>query len=399
MSSYISNIYVALLLFPFLSALLVLPYAIYQFRKYGSIPWWKTTLVFTFIFYLMCAYFMVILPLPADRDIYIASVQQPQLVPFKFLGEMAKAISLQPLSLCSWVAWLKDPAVYTVLFNFLLTAPFGAYLRYLFSRPWWQSMLAGFALALFFEVSQGSGLFGIYTHPYRLFDVDDLITNTSGVLLGYLVAIPLCHHLPSIDRVNALAIERAASRTSFTRRALAFLVDCILMGFVAGVLKAAWPVAFGNDAFGDLASQLVASAVVFMLMPCLIGSATPGHRLLKLRVVRPDGTPAPRYAVALRYFLLFWCFLLVPRAIAAMAPTVQSTEFASVESAQIAVSSLQAIVSLGSILWWLSIAIRAIRCAVGKGAFVMVNGLMTNTCVYSLEQIGRLEGERAERAS
>ena len=55
-------------------------------------------LVFTFIFYLMCAYFMVILPLPADRDIYIASVQQPQLVPFKFLDEIAKATSPHPLS-------------------------------------------------------------------------------------------------------------------------------------------------------------------------------------------------------------------------------------------------------------------------------------------------------------
>ena len=54
---------------------------------------------------------------------------------------------------------------------------------------------------------------------------------------------------------------------------------------------------------------------------------------------------------------------------------------------------------MGSILWWLSIVIRAIRCAVGRGSFVMVNGLMTNTRVYSVEQIARLEGGRFQRAS
>lgn len=66
MSTYINNVYVAALLFPFLSALLSIPYAIYQYRRYGSISLWKTFLVFSFIFYLLCAYFMVILPLAAS---------------------------------------------------------------------------------------------------------------------------------------------------------------------------------------------------------------------------------------------------------------------------------------------------------------------------------------------
>ena len=185
MSSYVSNVYAALLLFPFLAALLAVPYAVYEYRKYGSIPWWKTVLVFTMVFYLLCTYFMVILPLPADRDIYIASVQVPQLVPFSLVADIAAKTTLDPASPRSWIAWLRTPEVYTVLFNFLLAVPFGAYLRYLPRRPWRQALIARFGLALFFEVSQGTGLFGIYAHPYRLFDVDDLITNTTGAMLGY----------------------------------------------------------------------------------------------------------------------------------------------------------------------------------------------------------------------
>ena len=117
MSSYVSNVYAALLLFPFLAALLAVPYAVYEYRKYGSIPWWKTVLVFTMVFYLLCAYFMVILPLPADRDIYIASVQVPQLVPFSFVADIAAKTTLDPASPRSWIAWLRTPEVYTVLFT------------------------------------------------------------------------------------------------------------------------------------------------------------------------------------------------------------------------------------------------------------------------------------------
>ena len=30
-----------------------------------------------------------------------------------------------------------------------------------------------------------SGLYGIYPRPYRLFDVDDLLMNTLGAVVGY----------------------------------------------------------------------------------------------------------------------------------------------------------------------------------------------------------------------
>ena len=102
-------------------------------------------------------------------------------------------------------------------------------------------MLAGFGLSLFFEVSQITGLFGLYLHPYRLFDVDDLITNTAGTLLGNLLALPLCRFLPSMDEVEEQAIERGAAHTTFSRRLVAFAVDMAVTGAVLAVLRWALP--------------------------------------------------------------------------------------------------------------------------------------------------------------
>ena len=58
------------------------------------------------------------------------------------------------------------------------------------------------------------------------------------------------------------------------------------------------------------------------------------------------------------------------------------------------VTALQLFVSLAQGPWWLSVAIRALLCAVGKRPFVMANGLMTNTRAYSQEQTRRLASER-----
>ncbi len=114
MGTYISNVQTAVLLFPLLSALLSVPYAIYQYRSYGSISLWKTFLVFSFIFYLMCAYFMVILPLPADRSIVVPGAQHPQLVPFRFMRALESGAPLDPTSPASWIAFLRRPDMHGV---------------------------------------------------------------------------------------------------------------------------------------------------------------------------------------------------------------------------------------------------------------------------------------------
>ena len=382
--TYASNIQAALFIFPFIAALFTVPYLIFQYRKFGSVPWWKTFLVFSFIFYLLCAYFMVILPLPADRTAVVASAAHPQLVPFAFVGDVASHATLDPVSPASWLRWLRNPAVYVILFNLLLTAPFGGFLRYFFHRRWWQVLLAGFGLALFFETSQLTGLFGLYLHPYRLFDVDDLIINTSGAMLGFWVSIPLARFLPSIDRMNERAIEKGEHRTSFTRRLLAFGIDMLMVSAVSSLLGIVLPDAFWGAA-GDLTRQMLSTGIVFMLVPIATHGRTLGHLALKLRVVRPDGTSAPWYSYVLRYALLFWCFLLVPRWIAVLVPTPVAVSAGDADYA-VAAATLRVVVFLVQVIWFLTVLVRAVRSAFGR-PFVMLNGVMTNTRVMAEAQL------------
>ena len=62
--NYTLPIFLALVTFMFIAFVLSIPYMIYQYFKYGSIEIIKTLIFFSFIFYLISAYYLVILPLP-----------------------------------------------------------------------------------------------------------------------------------------------------------------------------------------------------------------------------------------------------------------------------------------------------------------------------------------------
>lgn len=53
------------------------------------------------------------------------------------------------------------------------------------TRSWRSAFLLAFGLTAFIEFAQLSALFGIYPCRYRYFEVDDLILNSSGTLLGF----------------------------------------------------------------------------------------------------------------------------------------------------------------------------------------------------------------------
>lgn len=395
MSSYVNNVVVAALLFPLIAAVLSLPYAIYQYRRFGSISGWKTFLVFSLIFYLICAYFMVILPLPADRTAFYANAAHPQLNPFYALDIMAPALGrLDVTSPGSWLAFLKNPTVYTTLFNVLLTLPFGVYLRYLFDRPWWQALLAGFGLSLFFEISQVTGLFGLYAHPYRLFDVDDLITNTTGTVLGSLVAIPLCHFLPSIDEVEERALERGAAHTSFSRRLVAFVIDMVVCSLALAVLRFAFPGA-DDTAPGHIGLLMAATGITFMLVPIVTRGQTVGHAIVRLRVVRPDGSSARWWSYVVRYGLLFWAFLLLPTWVATLFPSSSSPLMLLGDEVSIGAEGITIVLMSVYGVWLTTVAVRAVLSAF-KRPFVMLNGVISNTRVMSVAQADRLRAARNE---
>lgn len=404
MNVYVSNIILAAIAFPLLAFAITLPYLIYQYRKFGSVPWLHTLIVYSFVFYLLCAYFLVLLPLPENRAAVVPYAQTPQLIPFNFVREFLAGTPFSASDPSTWLATLRDPSVYEALFNVFLLVPLGMYLRYYFRRTWWQTLLIGFLVTLSFELTQLTGIWGIYAHPYRLFDVDDLILNTFGAMVGFWMVGPAMHVLPDIRLVNEEARE-AGVRASATQRALSFGIDFVLAQAAAGVLTAIAGLAGARDAleaagswgFAVQAAELVALAALFVIVPALDRGQTLGQRLLKLRIVRSDASPARWYHILARYGLLY-LFATVPFALLFGVLGLDSSKAGEMNAITAFAAEHQAAVIWIWIAfmaaWGISLVVRAARAAVRKRPFVMLNGLLSNTRVMTVEGVER---ERARR--
>lgn len=377
MRNFVYDIQLGFLAFPLVALLLALPYALYQYRRFGAISIWKTFVVFTFILYCMCAVSLIVFPLPKDPSQIVEIAQTPQLQPFHFVEQIRETTDFSWADRSTWGPTLKARAAYEAYFNVLLTVPLGAYLCYLFRCRWWMALLIGMATTLLFETSQLTGLFGIYDHPYRLFDVDDLILNTTGTMLGFWLMIPLAWALPSMDEVNEQARERGSSRVSLTRRVLAAVVD---LAVLAVLFVLAWIMFSPTDAqiakalavdpsragaktlafrfigglFADPMTALLLAlgigAVLFAVIPMASKGRTIGKALVGIRIVKADGGDAPAWGYWVRY-LASALFLLIPVALVLLAPE---------EIEGVSNNTLFQIVGLVVVVWALTIVARVI---------------------------------------
>ncbi|WP_210530257.1 VanZ family protein [Rubellimicrobium arenae] len=104
----------------------------------------------------------------------------PNLHPFSFLGYLIHGWRRAP----DLGAWLAQGQLLSVAMNFVLCAVIGALLprhRIGFGT----ALLLGCGLSLAVELTQLTGIWGLYPCAYRKFDVDDLILNILGVAAGY----------------------------------------------------------------------------------------------------------------------------------------------------------------------------------------------------------------------
>lgn len=378
---YIDNALMGALSLPFIAIALTLPYLVYQYARFGAVSLRKTVMVLVFLFYLICMFYQVILPLPADRSALVPYAQHPQMDPYGVWHDLkvaAASVGLGSSSgLRTWVMFLKQPDVYQAFFNVLLTIPFGFMLRYFFKRGILFALVAGFALTLFFETTQLTGLWGLYEHPYRLFDVCDLELNTLGSVVGSVLAIPLVYLLPDLDAANAHSIERGLARVSLTRRLVAFLIDAVLTFVGALGLYAAIHGIVGSESFAFdeyhllplLLDAVLSSFVFFMLVPTLTKGQTLGQKLVGLYIVCLDGRRPGFVNYLVRYGVLIWGCMLLPLVIGLLTP--QTIEGISGENW---IQTLNMVYGL----WIASILVRGIVSFFGR-PLVLLNGVMSNT--------------------
>ena len=92
--TYLLAIKTAVILFPLLAFLITGPFILYQYHKYTSISPLKTLIIYSFIFYLLCAYFLVILPLPSKNSVINNPDWMIQMIPFHFIVDLIKENAL-----------------------------------------------------------------------------------------------------------------------------------------------------------------------------------------------------------------------------------------------------------------------------------------------------------------
>lgn len=297
-ATYLVPVRTALILFPLLVLAVMLPAAFVSYRRRGRAGGWQTVVFYTFLFYLLAIATQTVLPLPTDPGYCAAHsyASSPQLRPFYFV----EVVSQRARGHWSPGALLHNPAVWTTALNVVMLAPLGFYVRYAQRMRLVPAALIGFGVSLFFELTQLTGLWFVYPCPYRLFSVDDLLLNTAGVVVGWLLAGPLGRLLPSAEPEHD---SRYAAKVTFTRRLFALATDLLgfaaLLGFLFGLLTL-----FGEDLRHRDAPVAILAVVWFVVLPAVTGS-TPGKRAMLLRVARRGGRRAGPVALLVRNGVLF----------------------------------------------------------------------------------------------
>ncbi len=307
MSVYKIPITTAFVFFPLIAFIFTLPFLIYQYRKYGSIPFLRSAIFYSFILYLLCMYFLVILPLPSIEEVKKLTTPTTQLIPFDFMRDILN-ISFNWKNISSYLDLIQSPAFYIAAFNILLTVPFGIYLRYYFECKWYKALILGFLLSLFFELTQLSGLYGIYPRPYRLFDVDDLILNTTGTMLGFLITPLIAIILPTRKELDEKSFKKG-KRVTFFRRALSYMIDFFFLIITFLIIK----ILLHNTVFSEYAS-IITIIFYYLIIPLVTNGKTFGKMILKLQVVakQPKFTNfkvSSRYILS--YILFYYQFIII----------------------------------------------------------------------------------------
>ena len=307
MAIYSTSILTAIIVLLFIGFFTAVPWAIHSYRKYGFLSFWTSFVMFSFIFYALSAYFLVILPLPEVRDtcaIQSLDTQHYQLIPFYFIYEILQGSYIVWSDPSTYINFVRHSSFLPAFLNLLILLPLGVYMKYFRGKTMTvkRMFIVGFSVSLFFETTQITGLYGIYTCPYRLFNVDDLILNTLGSVIGFLIAPIILALLPSQEQV--LEKSNRVFKEGVVRplpQLLAILVDYIVVRLIVSTFFN------GDDPVVNLLSMTLGLFVLQFLVPLITKGSTLGTKILRFRMRKV--VPEKTWGTAL---LKRWFALMAP---------------------------------------------------------------------------------------
>ena len=302
---YINVILTAIFVFPVLAFFITLPYIIYNYNKFGSILFIRTLLIYLFILYLLSAYFLIIMPLPSISSVARLTTKV-QLVPFDLISNIIRTVHFNYKDISTYVNIFRNPFVYQTIYNFLLTVPFGIFLRYYFKYSFIKTLLFTFLLSLFFEITQLTGLYFIYPNAYRLFDVDDLIVNTLGGIFGFLVTPLVTMMLPTKEELDLKSYIKG-TKVSSTKRIVTFIIDIVIIIvfiFLELLIDHLYNLSYNYALYAG-----ISIFIFYNLIPFITNGKTIGYKITNIVITNEDIERCKRYQVLFRDIIFSYIYI------------------------------------------------------------------------------------------
>lgn len=207
-------------------AALFVPFVAVSYRRRGGLTAWRFVAWAAFLVYFFAIWTYTLPPLP-DPDLIrcVGAITDPMAVVRDL--QAAFAGPGNPI---------RSPELQQLLLNVLLFVPLGFFVRGLLGRGLVTTVAIGFAVSLFVETTQLTGVWGVYPCAYRFFDVGDLMTNTLGALVGATLSLLVPRRLRGIAPTADAREPRPVTRR---RRLLAVLCDVLGAGIVAAAVSVA----------------------------------------------------------------------------------------------------------------------------------------------------------------
>lgn len=206
MTTWIWSGYAALYIGGVLFALLLVPLLAVQHRRFGRLSPARLLGSGAATVYLVALVTYTWLPLPPRSEAWCAqnAVTGGNWRPLRFVDSVQDAVAAHGLAGSVTVL-----TVLQVVFNVLLFIPWGVVLRGFLHRSVLTATVTGLAVSVVIELSQATGLWFLYPCAYRFGDIDDVLTNTLGALIGAVLAPAVAWWMP---RSRALAADRLQPR-------------------------------------------------------------------------------------------------------------------------------------------------------------------------------------------
>ena len=152
--------------FPFFAVLFTVPIFFTQIFKHKKINFARIGLNYLLLLYSLCLIALVLFPLPtAEQTAHLT--YRIQLIPFHFIADIIRETPFVWYNPMTILPAMFQKAVLQVIFNIIMTIPFGMYLRYYQGFSYRKILVCSFALSFVIELAQLTGLFFLYNGSYR----------------------------------------------------------------------------------------------------------------------------------------------------------------------------------------------------------------------------------------